>query len=115
MDPWIMNFLSMLLMGAPVIIVQIVGAILAIVWRRRCPRATLCFCLAIALSLVTNVFTNFLYAWLPQRVLEGGGSSMELGTVFTVLGLARGIAIAIAWALVVVAVLIERPTVGEPE
>jgi hypothetical protein len=110
MDTWFIPFLSNLLVGVPLYLVQLVGVILAVIWWRRHPRVSLV--LAVATAFLVTIVMGFLYAWLPNHLRELGWEAVRLGTVFSVLNLVRSVAIAGVWVLLLCAVFSGRAPVA---
>lgn len=109
MEPWLVPFLVQMAYGLPVILVDIVGMILALIWRRRHPRASLFFLLGVVIFLVTNIVSTFLAFWLPHHLeVSRGWSPMQAYMVMPYLYLGRSLIAALAWSLVLVAVFCDR-------
>jgi uncharacterized membrane protein len=92
-------FLSMIGGQAPVLIVYLVGAILAIKWWRRYPRPALLVLVGIALHVATSITYTAVHVYLITNRPPGGLQS--LSTVFAVMSLTSAVLHASASALLI--------------
>jgi hypothetical protein len=109
MEMWIGRFLEGLVMMSPGFLVDLVGAILALVWWRRHPRVSLLTLLAIGLGVSVAIGGSFLFAWLPAHlILERGWSFEQTIALYPVIGLIRSALGALAFALLLSAIFTDR-------
>jgi hypothetical protein len=62
-------------MSSPFLILELVGMGLALAWWRRHPRVSLLVLLGVGWQLLTSTLGTFLFAWLPDYVLDQRGWS----------------------------------------
>jgi hypothetical protein len=91
MGTWVGVFLQSLVMMSPYFVVDLIGAILALVWWRRHPRVSLLTLLAtIGLALLVGVGGSFVLAWLPDHLRQRGWKFEQTIALFSVLVLITG-------------------------
>jgi hypothetical protein len=108
METWVGLFLGSLVVGSPVLVVDLVGIVLALVRWRRHPRVSQFALLAYGLFLVAWVGGSFLFAWLPDHLEPREGMFERRLTIMTVIGLIRNVFAVIPATLLMTAVFIDR-------
>jgi hypothetical protein len=96
-------YLLRLASSAPVYIVWLIGIVLALMRWRKHPQVSLMIVLALGMMLVTSIIFQYLYIWLPRRLLDGDLSSMSITRVYTVLGVIHSSVSAVGFGLLLVA------------
>jgi hypothetical protein len=113
MSIWLSGFLLSLLSLSPYLLIDLVAVILALILWRRHPRVSLLTLLATGLSVAVAVVGNFMLSWLPEYLvpdhLENYGESLEKRILLmNWIGMVRSVLGAVAYALLIVAVFIDR-------
>jgi hypothetical protein len=90
-----------------------VAVILALIWWRRHPRVSLLTLLAIGLSVTVSIVGNFLLLWLPVYLIPEPSETNdwrfeERIVLMEWIGIFRNVVGAVALALLIVAVFIDR-------
>ncbi|MBI2924321.1 MAG: hypothetical protein HYY24_01300 [Verrucomicrobia bacterium] len=102
----VMRMFTILMPQVPVLLVCLAGMVIALLrWRSTPTSAALCFA-AFTLGLGLNVVFPCIQVWLTMR----GTPPDQIGRVFLVLGVLRGLLAAVMLALLLVAVFAGRAT-----
>jgi hypothetical protein len=96
--------LASLLAQLPVFLIWLGGAILCLVFWKRCPRAALFTLIALILFFGISLFDNYLSIVVPIYARERGWSASQTGVYFAVKGVLASLARAVAWVLVLLAI-----------
>ena len=119
MATWLEQSLAEFLLMLPNLLVDLVGIILALIWWRRHPRASLLTVCALGLSITVMVVGALVFAWIQYHFLhppvESSYSDQKMAESaityhYVVLGTAliRNALFAITLTLILVAVFIDR-------
>jgi hypothetical protein len=96
--------LAVISVSLPVIIVWVIGIALALLrWRRR-PRVSQFALIACAMMIINTVANRFLTIWMPLSMRDLGWTTVQIGSIFTAIGIITGLISATAWALVISAI-----------
>jgi len=93
----------------PLLAVWAIGALLALAFWKRDPRGALMVLLACLICLCTDFGFTVIYAVVPQYLHGPEIAGMGIRTAFMILGFVRSCVIAVAWTLLLVAVLRRNP------
>jgi len=99
-----LSFLTWLLATAPTLLVYVVGIVLAAVFWRRYPRPALLTLIAMIVLLLLAVGGTFWSFWLPQKLLEDGVSTQQVGVILGASAFVRSVIVAIAMGLMLAAI-----------
>jgi hypothetical protein len=105
---WVERFVESLVLMSPVLVVDLVGVSLALVWWRRHPRVSLLTLLAIGLLVSVAVGGSFVFAWLPDHLQQRGWKFEEIIVLYPVMALIRNALGAMAYALLLGAIFAGR-------
>jgi hypothetical protein len=95
---------------SPLLIAYLVGILLALVYRRRCPVPALLTVLAMGLLLVTTVLQTALSQYVILTRAPQGWSNVSVRWMFIALGTAGNLLRALAMGLLLAAVFVRRKT-----
>src|SRR5262249_12834720 len=101
-------FLESLVSMSPVLVVDLVGVILALVRWRRHPRVSLLTLLAIGLFVSVGVGGSFVFAWLPDHLKQRGWTFEEIIVLYPVMNLIGSALGAVAYGLLLGAIFAGR-------
>jgi hypothetical protein len=107
-------FLSQLLSQSPILLAYLVGVILAVVFRRRCPLPARLTLAAMLLLLLSTLVQLFVFAYLMQARLDRGWSIEQSGWFMAVNGLIGTLIRVAAFGLLLTAVFIGRKRAQQP-
>ena len=107
----ILPTLASLLIQSPILLVWLAGFILALVYWRRHPRASLFTVIALVIFLVETLVDTYLNLWLPLMLSERGMGAVQLGQIYMIKGILTAIIGAVAWGLIVAAIFSGRGAV----
>jgi hypothetical protein len=96
--------LASLLTQLPVFLIWLAGAVLCLVFWKRCPQAALLTLIALILFFVISLLDNYLAVVFPILARGRGWSSSQMSVYFTVKAVLDSLARAIAWALLLPAI-----------
>lgn len=100
----LVTILSAIVISLPVIIVWVIGIALALSrWRRR-PRVSQFALIACAVMIINTVANRSLTIWMPLAMRDYGWTTVQIGSIFTVIGIITALISATAWALVICAI-----------
>jgi hypothetical protein len=108
MESTLVFFLSQLLSQGPMLLAYLVGAILALVFWRRCPSPARLTLIATLLLLVVSLVQSFLVSFFVQARVDQGWSYEQVGLIMAVLGLVASLIRVTAFALLLTAVFMGR-------
>lgn len=102
MSPYFASFATQV----PMVLVYLVGIVLAVVFWRRYPKASLFALIAFALGLVDTIGGTFLSLSIPYIMVRGGGyaGTHTMGNVFMTMAYVRGLVHVVMWALILIAI-----------
>ncbi len=111
MDTYTMAFASLSagLVRLPIILVQIVGLVFALVYWRRHPKVSLLVVFALAISFC-NTLSSLTATWLPITLVDQGWNYAQIGPLMTTMGLIASLVAAISLGLLLFAVFGWRQT-----
>jgi len=100
----LVTILSTIVISLPVIIVWVIGIALALSrwWRR--PRVSQFALIACAVMIINTVASRSLTVWLPLAMRDYGWTTVQIGSIFTAIGIITALISATAWALVICAI-----------
>jgi hypothetical protein len=104
--------LASLLFQSPILLVWFAGFILALVYWRRHPRASLFTIIALVIFLVETLVDTYLNLWLPFQLSERNIAAGQIGQIYMVKGIVTSIIGAVAWGLIVAAIFSGRRAVA---
>jgi hypothetical protein len=108
MEVWQMNtlvtILSTIVISLPAIIVWVIGIALALSRWRRHPRVSQFALIACAVMIINTVANRSLTIWMPLAMRDYGWTTVQIGSIFTVIGIITALISATAWALVICAI-----------
>src|SRR5215813_13682037 len=108
MEVWRMNtlvtILSTIVISLPAIIVWVIGIALALSRWRRHPRVSQLALIACAVMIINTVANRSLTIWMPLAMRNYGWTTVQVGSIFTAIGIITGLISATAWALVICAI-----------
>ena len=90
MSDFIIPVLRQLLQQSPVLLVYLIGIVMAIVFWRRSPSASILVILGAGLLLLSSVTLPFVFQYILYSQRDHVSTSEGLSTVFVVLGLISG-------------------------
>ena len=108
----ILPMLGSLLLQSPILLVWLAGFILAAMYWRRHPRASLFTAIALAIFLVETLVDTYLNMWLPLQLSERGMGAVQISQIYMVKGIVTAIIGAVAWGLIVAAIFSGRRAVA---
>lgn len=88
----------------PLILVWLVGIVLAVTRWQRHPKVSMLALIALILTLLETIVSNFLSIWLPIMLTEQGTSATQIGTIFGVWRFIASLVGAVIWGLVLAAI-----------
>ena len=100
----LITILSTILISLPVIIVWVIGIALALSRWRRHPRVSQFALIACSVSIINTVANRFLIIWTPLALRDSGWTAVQIGSIFTAIGLMTTLIGAAAWTLVICAI-----------
>ena len=104
--------LASLLFQSPILLVWLAGFILAVVYWRRHPRASLFTVIALVIFVVETLVDSYLNLWLPLMLSEQNMGAIQIGQIYIVKGILTAIIGAVAWGLLVAAIFSGRRAVA---
>ena len=108
-DGFFRQYLFTMVSQLPIILVYLVGLALALVWRRRHPRAHLFAILGIAVLLLNLVVMSGVQVWFPRYWMAHTHSEWSVNSLGLTIGVIRSLIAAGGFALLLMAVFIGRP------
>jgi hypothetical protein len=109
MEEYFGQYLISLITQLPMIIVYIVGLILAIARRQRHPKASLFAILGTTILLLNLVVMSGVQLWFPRFWVEHTHAQWRINSLLYAIGFLRSFLSATGFALLLLAVLTERP------
>jgi hypothetical protein len=106
---FLQDYLRHLVGMSPLLVADLVGFILCLVFWGRSPGAALLALLAICLLAANTLGMSAVQLWLQHRMLADGRPLSEVGTMLDWTSLARSSASAVGFVMLCLAVFIGRP------
>ena len=88
----------------PLFLVWLVGIVLAVTRWQRHPKVSMLALIALVLTLLETIISNFLSIWLPIMLTEQGTSATQIGTIFGIWRFIASLVGAVIWGLVLAAI-----------
>jgi len=100
----LVTLLTTIMISLPAIIVWVIGIALALSRWRRHPRVSQLALIACAVMIINTVTNRSLTIWMPLAMRDYGWTSVQIGSIFTAIGIITALISATAWTLAICAI-----------